>query len=177
MRNYDSTISSFMDAGFGVNHASGYGRQSGSPGQLYRPRFVILLSGQMNMRHILLIALAAPFVLSGQLASTTDFADQLSKRPTDHEPVRRLSGQYGPGVVEAFEKAFEAVEDPEDKALAAWNLMDDGITDQKYFDYLADRARTAIEDDAPLPFLYDSNGKEIKTHSILNSRVGVRSTA
>jgi hypothetical protein len=121
----------------------------------------LTISQIKNMPTSLLIVLCLAPVLWSQ-ESKSVLVDRLTKDPTDDEAIRGLSGDYDPRVIAAFKGAFDAVSDPEDKGLIAFNLIDDGEKDRKYFDYLAERAAVAISNDAPSPLVRDSSGKEIR---------------
>jgi hypothetical protein len=108
-----------------------------------------------------LLTLILPGVLWAQ-ESTVQMLDRLAMDPGDSEAIGALSGKYDPRIIDAFEKAFDAISDPEEKHLIAFNLVDDGVRDQKYFEYLVQQAVAQIDVDAPYPLNRDSDGKEIR---------------
>jgi hypothetical protein len=113
------------------------------------------------MRTVLIVSLLIPAALRCQ-SDIPSALERLAKNPADKDAVRALSGKYDPRVIEAFKAAFDLTTDPEIKSDVASNLIDDGIVDSKYFEYLADAARPGIEDDAPHVLALDAGGNEIK---------------
>lgn len=111
------------------------------------------------MRIITKLLPFVPLLLSAQGPGVGEWLSRLAVDPTNHDAILGLSGQYDGRVIDAFQRAFGDVKDPADKGVVAFTLVADGVADQKYFAYLAERASAAIDDDAPWMFAYDRNGK------------------
>jgi hypothetical protein len=65
-------------------------------------------------------------------------------------------------VVPELNGAFNHVADPEEKGIIASFLLSSGISDSRYFEYLASRARAALEHPVPSPLLFDAQGNLVK---------------
>lgn len=112
------------------------------------------------LRRFIFAIVLSPFALAQN--AIQQGLDRLTTSPTDHDALQTLSGTYDVRVVDAYKRSFDTATDPEDKALIAYNLVDDGVKDPKYIDYLIQRATAEIQNDAPYPMARDAEGKEAR---------------
>lgn len=96
---------------------------------------------------------------------TSELEAELDKAPDKLHLIHGLRQQGKRGEKRAakiLEKAFDKAKDVDAKRTIANSLIELGNKDDKYWDFLAARARARVEDDMPMPMAYGTNGKAIK---------------
>lgn len=79
--------------------------------------------------------------------------------PADLNGLARAGAKH---AMPAMKEQFAILKDDLLRQAIASALVRLGEKDSAYWDFLAANAKTAVEDDAPSPFLLDSNGKIIR---------------
>jgi hypothetical protein len=125
------------------------------------------------MKHIVSYKIATPIMvaqfwlilsgIAGQDRQLTELLARLADKRFDRSILYALEGHpYDRRILPALQQAFESRVIKNEKQAIAVSILRLGGKSDKYFNFLADYARAAVEDRTPFYMKVDANGQELR---------------